>query len=221
MFDAIVKEKRRTSFDGGNKGSPVRSLALLRRAGRGELDRLLEFLSFEPAKSSNANDTIPHSFSAMDPFRLLTQGANFHKKSALFKQKKPAADDDGDDLTGPAASTSRLDAPLPAALDFFNVGGARSADADGADNGKGKRKREDRQTEAGQSTPSSSLSVHTTARAAALLSAHHEPTSAPASSIYTWAGRLRHGLCRRMRARRRSAISRTWLSSRSIAARDS
>ena len=87
----------------------------------------------------------------MDPFRLLTQGANFHNKSALFKQKKPAQDDDADE-SGPSASTSRLDGPLPAALDFFNVG-AKPADQDGAaDNGKGKRKREDRPIQAGQSS---------------------------------------------------------------------
>jgi hypothetical protein len=122
--------------------------------------------AFSQDDTSNATNTLGLDMAAMDPFRLLTQGANFHKKSALFKQKKPTEDED--DM--PAASTSRLDAPLPAALDFFNVG-AGARDVDGAGEGKGKRKREDRPVQAGQSTASFSRPADPRSSASSLPSA--------------------------------------------------
>lgn len=86
----------------------------------------------------------------MDPFRLLTQGASFSKKSALFKQKKQAQQDSSDDKDESNAASTSGPAPLPAAIDFFNVGGGiKDGDASG-ENAKGKRKREERPTEAGE-----------------------------------------------------------------------
>jgi len=129
----------------GRRGQGVRRS----RARSGNLVSF-SFVSL-PFPPSNPNNPSPPDPSKMDPFRLLTQGASFSKKSALFKQKKQAQhDSDDDEDESNAASTSTGPAPLPAALDFFNVGsGVKDGDASG-ENAKGKRKREERPTEAGE-----------------------------------------------------------------------
>lgn len=90
----------------------------------------------------------------MDPFKLLTQGARFNKnnpahKTNLFSQKQQqqkrldaTGSSDEDDESGDERG-SKGEAGLPAALDFFNVGGSAVSSGES----KGKRKRED----AGQS----------------------------------------------------------------------
>lgn len=113
-------------------------------------DKVVELIKFDDSPSFFSPPTPTNPFPPMDPFRLLTQGASFSKKSALFKQKKVAAQDSDDEDESNEASTSGGPAPLPAALDFFNVGSGVKEGEQSGENAKGKRKREERPVEAGE-----------------------------------------------------------------------